>query len=233
MSIEFRCSSCGSTLRVPDDAAGKQARCAACGAISPVPWPDEPPIEVVPEATYGWAPTPLPPAPPSQPTIGADYQNPYASSSTQTASAYSTATPYVSPAMARQKLIGPAIGMFIACAIEALGCLFGLLGFAIELVEANAGGAPEESFFLAVAVGLGLLRAVLVGIAAYQMLQLRSYVFCLVGAIACALPCGGACCLITMPIGIWAIVVLNDSHVKLAFAAREMPQTTWPGSGAA
>ena len=36
------------------------------------------------------------------------------------------------------------------------------------------------------------------------------------GAIVAMLPCSG-CCLLGLPIGIWAIIVLIDSDVKRAF----------------
>lgn len=37
MPIEFSCPSCGKTLRVPDDAGGKHAKCPNCGTIQVVP----------------------------------------------------------------------------------------------------------------------------------------------------------------------------------------------------
>ncbi len=37
MPIEFRCTQCDKLLRTADDAAGKQAKCPECGAISAVP----------------------------------------------------------------------------------------------------------------------------------------------------------------------------------------------------
>lgn len=37
MPIEFRCSQCGQLLRVPDEAAGKSARCPKCQALMSVP----------------------------------------------------------------------------------------------------------------------------------------------------------------------------------------------------
>lgn len=37
MSIEFRCSGCSKLLRTPDEAAGKMAKCPACGTILDVP----------------------------------------------------------------------------------------------------------------------------------------------------------------------------------------------------
>ena len=42
MPIELKCPSCGQTLRVPDDAAGKHARCAQCQAVILVPASDTP-----------------------------------------------------------------------------------------------------------------------------------------------------------------------------------------------
>ncbi len=37
MAIEFGCGDCGKLLSVPDDSAGKQARCPACGNIQGIP----------------------------------------------------------------------------------------------------------------------------------------------------------------------------------------------------
>jgi uncharacterized RDD family membrane protein YckC len=37
MSIELSCTQCGRALRVADDAAGKRARCPACGAVTQIP----------------------------------------------------------------------------------------------------------------------------------------------------------------------------------------------------
>jgi len=38
MTIHFACA-CGKTLKAPDNAAGKRARCPACAAVVPVPAP--------------------------------------------------------------------------------------------------------------------------------------------------------------------------------------------------
>jgi len=46
VAIEFRCT-CGKMLSVPDDAAGRRAKCPSCGALANVPGaaPPEPPEE--------------------------------------------------------------------------------------------------------------------------------------------------------------------------------------------
>lgn len=49
MPIAFNCT-CGKTLRVPDESAGRRAKCPACGAVVQVPAPEqEPEFEVVEE----------------------------------------------------------------------------------------------------------------------------------------------------------------------------------------
>ncbi len=61
MPIELKCPSCGQTLRVPDDAAGKHARCAECQAVILVP------------TSEASSPTPLDPplgGPPQPPSPG-------------------------------------------------------------------------------------------------------------------------------------------------------------------
>ena len=45
MPIAFDCS-CGKTLRVPDEHAGRRAKCPACNAVVSVPLP-EPTFEIV------------------------------------------------------------------------------------------------------------------------------------------------------------------------------------------
>jgi hypothetical protein len=50
MPITFNCT-CGKTLRVPDETAGRRAKCPACNAVVNVPKPEpEPEFEVVEEA---------------------------------------------------------------------------------------------------------------------------------------------------------------------------------------
>jgi hypothetical protein len=60
MPIEFRCPACQQQLRVPDESAGKNAKCPKCGTIA-----------VIPSANFETASPPpfppLPPPPPSQP----------------------------------------------------------------------------------------------------------------------------------------------------------------------
>jgi DNA-directed RNA polymerase subunit RPC12/RpoP len=74
VAIEFSCSGCGTTLRVPDEHAGKQARCPKCqslnliqaGVRQPDPQPGQPDQPVAPpDVSF-------------QPPMGKPVSNPYA-----------------------------------------------------------------------------------------------------------------------------------------------------------
>ncbi len=74
------------------------------------------------------------------------------------------------------------------------------------------------------AVGIGgnlltLVVAALVFFAALKMLKLQSFTFALVAAILVMIPCATNCCawVFGVPIGIWALVVLNKKSVKSQF----------------
>jgi hypothetical protein len=51
---------------------------------------------------------------------------------------------------------------------------------------------------------------------AFKLKNVSSYGYGLTAAIMAMLPCGG-CCLLGLPIGIWALVVMNRAEVKRAF----------------
>jgi hypothetical protein len=50
-----------------------------------------------------------------------------------------------------------------------------------------------------------------------QMLKLRHHGACMGAAIVAMLPCLGCCCVIGLPLGIWAVMVLNRADVRSAF----------------
>ena len=50
------------------------------------------------------------------------------------------------------------------------------------------------------------------------MRHLHGYGWAVTGAVLSAVPCTNSCCCFGTPIGLWAIVVLFGSDVRLAFA---------------
>jgi predicted PurR-regulated permease PerM len=71
-----------------------------------------------------------------------------------------------------------------------------------------------------VGIALGIVACmvgVVIIVGAMKMKNLRSYSLAMAAAILAMIPCISPCCLLGLPFGIWAIVVLVDPHVKAAF----------------
>jgi hypothetical protein len=65
---------------------------------------------------------------------------------------------------------------------------------------------------------LGLILNAVSVVGGFMMKKLSGYPLAISGAVCGVIPMGGCCCL-TMPVGIWALVVLMNQDVKDAFAA--------------
>jgi hypothetical protein len=126
-----------------------------------------------------------------------------------------------------QRVSAPAIGLLVAGVVSGIGSLLWLvmLIFFSALIFAS-----DDSKDAMIGVGfwipIALIRLALDGLTIYgalQMRQLASWNMSLGGAIAASLPCS-FCCILTMPLGIWAIVVLLNDEVKRDFAAQRQAQ---------
>ncbi len=62
-----------------------------------------------------------------------------------------------------------------------------------------------------------LIMSILVLVGALRMKALRSYEFSLIAALLALFPCVTSCCLIGLPFGVWAIIVLRRPAVKSQF----------------
>ncbi|WDI44110.1 hypothetical protein [Bremerella sp. P1] len=243
MPIDFPCSSCHQTVRVPDGTEGKKTKCPKCQHIQVIPN----------KSAAGSSPTPTPPPAPQQPAkkesvwddltsestpaeppassnpfgdapdpFGPPSDNPYVSPPSSASSSSSYAPRPASREDARSKLMGPAIGILVT---NGLGLLLMLLGILITIVEVVDGGGfngnQNDVEVLIVAVfqfGIPLLFTILSITAMIRALAVRNYALVMTGFILSITPCsGGFCCLIGMVFGIWGIVVMNDDSVKAAF----------------
>jgi hypothetical protein len=125
---------------------------------------------------------------------------------------------------AQAKVSGPAMGLMVTAGI---GIALQLLGIVMNLMGMGAGAAGgngEDAMFTMMSgtVGLvsgviGIIVGVVVFMGAQKMKALESYGFALTSAILAMIPCISPCCVIGLPIGIWALVVLNNDAVKAAF----------------
>ncbi len=214
MAIEFRCAQCNRLLRTGDETAGRHAQCPECGAISAVPTPTvagETPAP--PSAAAGGNPFAIGQIPDVQPPSDNPYQSPM-----------SPAYPVLrlTDAAAKQRVAGPAIALVVTAV---LGLIQNLLTLVFILMMASGAlGAPnqnlEDVLPSLIITAIGLPGGVLMLVGAMKMKKLESYGLAMAGAIVGMVPYFSPCCLLGLPFGIWALVVLCDGSVKAAFHSR-------------
>lgn len=117
---------------------------------------------------------------------------------------------------------GPAIGLMI---VGALGIIYGLLAIVAYFLVDNAkkrANLPDESTRIGYDIGyfigsfLPIFWGIIVFIAGYKFKTLSSRMSVILGTVCAFLPCN-LCCLLGIPFGIWAWMVLIREDVKEGF----------------
>ena len=125
----------------------------------------------------------------------------------------------------QQQVSGPATGLQVTAGI---GILYQIAMILIHLLgmgaNATLGGENKMLAMFSGTLGIvfgviGVIIGAVVFLGASKMKNLQSYGFALAAAILAMIPCISPCCLLGLPIGIWAIVVLVKPEVKAAFTA--------------
>jgi hypothetical protein len=224
MAIEFRCSQCGRLLRTGDEPAGRMAQCPECGSQTPIPFPAEVPT-ITPVAVEPPVATTSGESPFGAGSAEETGENPYQSPQ----QAWPAAAGYPpSPSYAINRVAGPAVGLIVT---GGLGLLIHLLSILVSmLIPLGAPGRNPNAqpmifmqppfggigFIIAQhALGVGLAILVLAG--GMKMRKLESFGLAMAASIIAIVPCFSPCCLLGIPFGIWALVVLNDPFVKSSF----------------
>lgn len=117
-------------------------------------------------------------------------------------------------------MAAPAIGSIVTGGLNAAftllwAALLAVFGVAIISDPEAREALPGVGVWMAI----NLFNLVLSGLMVYaglQMRKLRSWTLSMAGAVAAMLPCA-PCCLLGLPMGIWAVIVLIDSEVKQRF----------------
>jgi hypothetical protein len=129
---------------------------------------------------------------------------------------------------------GPAIGLIVTgalgIAMALLRILSSLTGMAIGTAQMDAlkplqQQNPQLVNYIMMLSGtagvivniVALLYCVFIIVCAVKMKKLESYGLAMTGAILAMLPCNCPCCCIGIPIGIWALVMLNKPEVRMNF----------------
>ena len=142
------------------------------------------------------------------------------------AAAASTAPPDAR-ARARQLVNGPAIALIVTAALGMVGNGVGLIMHLVGrgFVPPAYGMNPEalrlfQMFNGPLGAGIRIVPlalGVLVLVGALKMQQLRSRGLAMTAAILAMIPCLSPCCLLGLPFGIWALVVLSKPEVQSQF----------------
>lgn len=128
----------------------------------------------------------------------------------------------------RQQVQGPAIGLIVTAVVGGLWAIFSLLGniLGMGMMSLDQFTADYDWAQYAFGGAFGVIGA-LIGLAvagfilwtALQMKELKSWTISVVASILAMIPCISPCCIIGLPIGIWALVVLLKPEVKAAFTS--------------
>ncbi len=133
-----------------------------------------------------------------------------------------------------KKVKPPAIALIVLGALAVLASIYGFLSPADpeKIREAMQQGSMSAEMvdwvvewagkigILWNAVGLSLGVIVILG--GVRMLKLQSWGLAFAGSIVAMIPCT-CCCVLGIPVGIWAIIVLLDKDVKAAFGVPVEP----------
>jgi hypothetical protein len=124
---------------------------------------------------------------------------------------------------ALDKVKGPALGIKITAGLGIAYCIFNLILVLLGVEIPVLAQEPPEGMEWLTAVGIasslvGIAVGAFLWIAAGKMARCQSYNLALAASIVAMVPCCSPCCLIGLPVGIWALVVLSKPEVKAAFA---------------
>jgi hypothetical protein len=132
--------------------------------------------------------------------------------------------PGMGSAVAIDRVNGPAIGLIAVAILGFFGQIAGIIynvGFAARFASQQQMQLPWASAMtptisiISALIGIAVSGVILYG--ALKMRKLENHGMALTSSILAMIPCVSPCCVIGLPIGIWALVVLTKPEVKNAF----------------
>lgn len=124
------------------------------------------------------------------------------------------------------KVAGPAITIMILAGVTIAFSLLRLLLLLLfpDFAQRFGGGGDDMAALRQIGEKVGvfvvlssLLINVIAFVGALKMKSLQSHTLAMVSAILIMIPCNCPCCILGIPAGIWALVVLMNPDVKAAF----------------
>jgi predicted Zn finger-like uncharacterized protein len=236
MPEQIRCPSCDAPLRVPETLLGKNVKCPKCQKTFLAELEESADLEVVDDE----------PAPRRRPPVRDEDEEeeparpkrrPAARDEEEYEEEEGAQEEEERPrrrrrgrrrAEAESAVAGPAISLIILGSLDILLVIANLIMSLAGVTFAPAGpgkaGGPgadvaflTSKAYLIPSSVLQLCFAVSILMGGIKMKQLQSFGLAMTASILALLPCGNCCC-IGLPLGIWALVVLNKPDVKNSFS---------------
>jgi hypothetical protein len=145
---------------------------------------------------------------------------------TASSAAPPTMPSFPAPGSAAAALVaGPAVGLIVTAILGALVQIVSLVRLLLMHTPMPANGQMPGQAWVAMLSGpvgvavsiIAILMSVVILLGALKMKKLESYGLAMTASILAMIPCLSPCCVIGLPIGIWALVVLSKPEVKSAF----------------
>ena len=137
-----------------------------------------------------------------------------------------TMAPAASPSALAQ-VNGPAIGLIVTgglnIALSIARAVMSLLGVGMGALQNMQGDGTQPMFMKMMGTfgllfgAIGFVGGLLILFGGIKMKKLESYGLVMTASIVAMVPCVSACCIVGLPIGIWAITVLSKPEVKGSF----------------
>jgi hypothetical protein len=212
------CPSCNRLVSVPEELFGRAVRCPSCGNVFTVSAPDDPEVRTAPA---------IPSRTPSPASSRGEVEDEGQEEDYEEEPRPRKRRRRSRREAARNLVMGPAIALMAAAGLGIVIGLFFLVGAVAGPAQppppppnADAGFRAGYAFgFHAGRYGPGVLSVIgglVLLIGSILMLQMRSYGMAITTAIIALVPCHCSC-LLGVPFGIWALIVLNREDVREAF----------------
>jgi hypothetical protein len=104
----------------------------------------------------------------------------------------------------------------VSAALRVVMILMMVFGVGISMLHGAGGDAIGGAANIVGSI-IGLACDVLIVIGALKMQKLQSYGLAMAAAVVALIPCISPCCVVGIPFGIWALIVLLKPEVKAAF----------------
>jgi hypothetical protein len=126
------------------------------------------------------------------------------------------------PGDPRAMVQGPSWGLI---ATAGIGVLYQIVMLLWNLLGAGVGAAQgREGFMGMLSGGIGIVfNLIAIAVAgviifgALKMQKLQNYTLAMAASVIAMVPCISPCCILGLPLGIWALVILLKPEVKAAF----------------